>query len=60
MANALQLLKSKRCADGSWPLERKISNLVVSVGQLSQSNPYITKRAREVLCYYETHDDVHI
>jgi hypothetical protein len=49
---ALNLLKSKQQPDGNWHLERKVYNMVTSVGQLNKPNPFITKRAEEVLAYY--------
>jgi len=49
---AIGLLQSKQQADGTWYLERKISNMVVSVGESGMPNPFITQRAGEVLNYY--------
>lgn len=49
---AVNLLTSKRQNNGSWLLERKISNMVVSIGETNLSNPYITKRADEVMNFY--------
>jgi len=49
---ALELLKSKQRADGLWELERKMSNMVVSIGQVNQPNQFVTERANEVLKEY--------
>ncbi|MEO1011878.1 MAG: hypothetical protein AAFX53_11270 [Bacteroidota bacterium] len=49
---AIELLKSKRRDDGTWKLERKMNNMIISIGQLNQPNPFITKRAYDVLEYY--------
>ncbi len=50
---ALQLLMSKQQSDGTWNLERKMSNMVVSIGSVDRYNPFITERAREVLTYFQ-------
>lgn len=50
---ALNLLKSKQRNDGNWVLERKMNNMVVSVGQVNQPNQFVTERAKEVIFYYE-------
>lgn len=52
--NAIALLKSKQQEDSSWFLEREISNMVVGIGMLNHPNAYITKRANEVLGFYES------
>jgi hypothetical protein len=52
---AIDLLRSKRMLDGSWNLEKKISNMVVSIGEANQPNYFITKRAKEVLDFYDQH-----
>ena len=49
---ALQLLKSKKQADGNWHLERKVYNMTTSVGELNKPNQFVTERADEVLNYY--------
>jgi len=49
---ALNLLKSKETPDGSWLLERSVNNLISSIGAKGKANPYITRRAREVLDFY--------
>lgn len=49
---AIQLLQSKQKADGSWHLEKEVNNLVVTVGEVGKSNPFITERALEVLGVY--------
>jgi len=50
---ALDLLKSKRNEDGNWELERKMNNMVTSIGQVNQLNPFITERAKEVLAFFD-------
>jgi len=50
---ALELLQSKQQTDGSWLLERKIHNLITSIGGLNKPNAFITARAQEVLAYYK-------
>lgn len=50
---AVELLKSKRNPNGEWELERKVSNLITSVGVVDKPNEFITERAKEVLAYYE-------
>lgn len=52
-APALELLKSKQQPDGTWHLEKKVNNLVVSIGTENRSNEYITLRAKEILKVYE-------
>lgn len=51
---AVDLLKSKKQLGGEWYLERKINNIVASVGAVNQPNPYITERAEEVLEFYSS------
>lgn len=53
LSPALELLKSKRQEDGSWHLEKKVNNMVTSIGPLNKSNQFITERANEVLEYYK-------
>lgn len=48
---SLELLKSKQEKNG-WVLERTMNNMITSIGQINQPNPFITKRATEVLDYY--------
>jgi len=38
--------------NGLWELERKMSNMVVSIGQVNQPNQFVTERANEVLKGY--------
>ncbi|MEW6087365.1 MAG: hypothetical protein AB1498_03610 [bacterium] len=52
---AIDLLKSKCMPDGNWKLEKKVNNLVTSVGEINQPNYFITKRAKEVLDFYDLH-----
>jgi len=49
---ALELLRSKQQGDGCWLLERKVHNMVVSIGELNKPNQFITNRANEILDYY--------
>ncbi|MBN2015805.1 hypothetical protein JW766_03140 [Candidatus Dojkabacteria bacterium] len=49
---AVKLLKSKQNTDGTWNLERLISNTIGSFGKKDKPNPFITERAREVIEYY--------
>jgi len=49
---AVELLRSKMKADGSWELEKPISNLTTSIGQKDRTNAFITARALEVLAYF--------
>lgn len=51
--SALQFLKSKQQPEGNWNMEKKISNMVASVGAENKPNEYITKRAVEVLEFYQ-------
>jgi len=50
---SLELLKSKQPPDGNWHLEKKVNNLIVSAGAENKPNEYITRRAEEVLMFYE-------
>lgn len=54
VSQAIQILKLKQQLEGNWKLEKKISNMVVSVGTENKPNEYITKRAIEVLEFYQT------
>lgn len=49
---AIELLESKRKNDGTWPLERPIKNLIVSLGKKKVEREYITPRALEVMNFY--------
>ncbi|NRB53086.1 MAG: hypothetical protein HRU41_35855 [Saprospiraceae bacterium] len=49
---ALELLRSKRRGDGQWELERKMNNMLVSIGSINQPNFFISERAQEVVDYY--------
>jgi len=53
MKKALKLLKSKQNKDGTWNLERIVTNIIVSCGKKNKPNPFITQRAHEVLKYYK-------
>lgn len=49
MSAALKLLKSKRGKNGMWKLEKKVSNLITSVGNAGLPNEFVTARAEAVL-----------
>jgi hypothetical protein len=49
---AIDLLKSKRSPSGNWKLEKKVNNMITSIGNVNQSNQFVTKRAKEVLDFY--------
>lgn len=51
---ALSLLRSKRRPDGTWNLERKIHNMVTTVGEPDRTHPFVTKRAQEVLDFHDS------
>ena len=50
---ALKILKSKRKPNGKWDLERKMNNVVTSVGQIKRPNQFVTERPKEVIEYYK-------
>lgn len=50
--NALNLLLSKQDANGAWNLEKKVANMVVSVGTENKPNSFVTKRANEILSFF--------
>ncbi len=50
---ALNLLKSKMRPDSTWKIDRQIKNLIIHIGKRSYGNELITRRAREVINYYE-------
>ncbi len=52
LAPALELLKSKQQPDGAWHLEKKVNNLIVSVGAEMRPNEYIISRAEVVMEFY--------
>ena len=51
--SAIELLKGKKLLDGNWNLERKIHNMIISIGDVDKPNQFISKRATEVLEYYD-------
>ena len=53
--SAIDLLKSKQGPSGDWNLEKKVNNLATSIGVVNQPNPFVTKRAKEVLAFYDYH-----
>ncbi len=50
---AIDLLKSKQLSCGNWNLERKVNNMVTSIGEINLPNQFITRRAKEVLDFYD-------
>ena len=52
---AIDLLRSKRMPDGNWNLEKKVNNMITSIGEINQPNHFVTKRAKEVLDFYDLH-----
>lgn len=48
---ALALLQSKQ-VDGSWHLERKVNNMITSIGAVNRPNEFVSERAKEVLDFY--------
>ena len=48
----IDLLKSKRLSNGTWNLEKKVNNMTTSIGDINQPNQFVTKRAKEVLDFY--------
>lgn len=50
--DALNLLKSKQDANGGWNLEKKVANMVVSIGTENQPNSFVIKRANEILSFF--------
>jgi len=53
MNRALNLLKSKMKADSTWEIERPVKDLIIPIGKKNYGNELVTKRAREVIEYYE-------
>lgn len=49
---AIDLLKSKQLSCGNWNLERKVNNMATNVGNINQPNQFVTRRAKEVLDFY--------
>lgn len=50
---ALNLLKNKMKPDSTWNLERQIKDLIIPIGRKNYGNELVTKRAIEVLEYYD-------
>lgn len=50
---AIELLKSKQLSGGDWNLERKVHNMTTSIGEINQPNKFVTRRANEVLEFYD-------
>lgn len=50
---AIDLLKSKRLSCENWNLDRKVNNMITSIGEVNQPNQFVTKRAKEVLDFYD-------
>ena len=53
LRSAIDLLKSKQLSSGDWNLERKLSNMATSIGEINRPNQFVTKRAKEVLEFYD-------
>lgn len=53
LGSAINLLKLKQLPTGEWNLERKINNIASSIGGVNKPNHYISKRAEEVLKFYD-------
>ncbi len=53
LSSAIDLLKSKRLSCGNWNLERKVNNMITSIGEINQPNQFVTKRAKEVVDFYD-------
>ena len=54
LLSAIEILRSKQQPGGHWNLERKIHNMTTSIGEINKPNKFITKRAREVLDFYDS------
>lgn len=52
MQAAIELLNSKMKADGTWELERQVSDLIVPITKKKLGNDLITKRAKQVIDFY--------
>ncbi len=50
---ALNLLKSKTNPNSTWKMERSIKDLIIPIGNKNYGNELITRRAREVIDYYQ-------
>ncbi len=50
--SAIDLLKSKRLSIGNWNLEKIVNNMTTNIGDINQPNQFVTKRAKEVLDFY--------
>ncbi|MBN1981921.1 MAG: hypothetical protein JW795_10330 [Chitinivibrionales bacterium] len=50
---AVGLLKSKRGPDSCWKIERPIKKLIIPIGNKNFGSELITRRAREVLEFYD-------
>ncbi|MBU0976155.1 MAG: hypothetical protein ABIE03_05110 [Patescibacteria group bacterium] len=53
MNKAIRLLKSKQLKNGTWKLERPISNLLVTIGKKQRPNEFVTERTEEVLDFWD-------
>jgi hypothetical protein len=51
--SAIKLLKSKQLSNGDWNLEKKVYNMVTSIGEVNRVNSFVSQRANEVLEFYE-------
>lgn len=50
---AIDLLRTKCMPDGKWNLEKKVSNMATSIGEINQPNYFVTRRAKEALDFYD-------
>lgn len=50
---AINLLKSRMKPDSTWKMERPIKNLIIPITKKDYGNELITRRAREVMDYYQ-------
>lgn len=52
MQRALDLLKHKEKPDNTWEIERQIQGMILPIGKKSFGNELVTRRASEVMEYY--------
>lgn len=50
---AIDLLKSKMRPNSTWKIERPMKNLIIPIGNQNYGNELITRRAKEVIDYYQ-------
>ena len=54
LSPAIDLLKSKRMPCGNWNLEKKVNNMITSIGEINQPNQFVTNRSKEILNFYDS------